>query len=331
MKATIISFFAAFAVSLAVHAQQITVVTQYGITSLFTDLNLAIQSAQAGSAIYLSGGGFQVNDTTKITKKLTIIGIGHRPDNDNADGNTNVSGNFFFNGGSDGSAVMGLWLSGNVNVGTADAAVNNFLLRYCNVNSVQVGNSNCQGVLVNQNYLRNMSSGGNSPVLFSNNILFSIYYLNGGVINHNVIRERIGDSTSGWGKSAQGEVINCEIKNNICFYTDYWWTTNCTFDSNMALPGVGGVGDNSIAVGNDWENVFEGNYSGVNPNDNYALKAGAPGKNAATDGTDVGIYGGAGFSDTALPPGPRIVSKKIAEQTDANGNLPVEITVSVQQ
>jgi hypothetical protein len=172
MKKTFLFFTVAFAATFALNAQQISVVAPGGATSIYSDLNLAIQGAMGGSTLYLSGGGFQVNDTTKITKKLTIIGIGHRPDNDNADGNTSVSGNFSFEGNSDGSSVLGLYLSGNVNIGTSAVAVNNFLLRYCNVNSVQVQNRNCQNILINQNYLRNSSSCSYAPVTFTNNISF---------------------------------------------------------------------------------------------------------------------------------------------------------------
>ncbi|MDR1593492.1 MAG: hypothetical protein LBS43_03260 [Prevotellaceae bacterium] len=126
MKKVLLTWMAIFAAIVAADAQQISVVAPNNATTLYTDLNLAIQGAAAGSTIYLSGGGFQINDSTKITKKLTIIGIGHKPNNDNADGNTVVSGNLFFEGGANNSAVMGLYLSGEV-------AVNNFLLRYCNV------------------------------------------------------------------------------------------------------------------------------------------------------------------------------------------------------
>jgi hypothetical protein len=165
-----------------VNAQQISVVAPGGTTTLYTDLNLAIQGAASGSTVYLSGGGFQINDNTKITKKLTIIGVGHRPDNDNADGNTIVSGNLQFEGGSDNSALMGVYLSGGIYIG-ADKAVNNILVRYCNISSVNVGYSNCQGVVINQNYVR------------------------GGIIDHNIFLDTGG-----------GDILyyidNTQIKNN---------------------------------------------------------------------------------------------------------------------
>ncbi|MDR2149015.1 MAG: hypothetical protein LBE91_21450 [Tannerella sp.] len=306
-----------------VSAQQISVVTPTGETTLFTDLNLAIQGAQDGSTVYLSGGGFQIKDETKITKKLTIIGIGHRPDNDNADGNTTVSGNFFFEGGSDGSAVMGLYLSGDVNIGTTAAAVNIFCLRYCNVNSVQVKNSNCQGVLINQNYVRNRSNGGDSPITFSNNITNQITHINGGTIKNNIIIGGTRCSTTDPFTSLtyiySSTIIDNVIENfgysgygaNYCGYF--------TKESEIIYNNAGG--GNMCDIPLVWTEAFVGPNKGVDPSSNFHLKEG--------DNT-VGVYGGTGFSDKALPPGPRIVSKKIAEQTDANGNLPVEITVSVE-
>jgi hypothetical protein len=293
---------------------------------LYTSLDSAITQAAAGSTIYLSGGGFQVKDETKITKKLTLIGIGHRPDNDNADGNTVVSGNLFFEGGANNSTVMGLYLSGNVNIGTGEVAVNNFLLRYCNVNSVQVQNSNCQGVLINQNYIRNNSNGGNSAVNFTNNILHSIRYVIGGLIEHNIIRHYV----TWYGSQAIKDVSDSQISNNILIDpADIHSGGNCIIRNNMLNKDWGDASNGTIKIEGSWEDVFEGPITGVNPACNYKLKS-TQGKNAATDGTDVGIYGGTGFSDSALPPGPRIVSKKIADQTDANGNLRVEIQVSAQ-
>lgn len=75
--------------------------------------------------------------------------------------------------------------------------------------------------------------------------------------------------------------------------------------------------------------MFAGPNNGVNSTSNFHLNAGHPCKTGATDGGEIGIYGGTGFSDAALPLGPRIVRKNIADQTDQNGNLRVEIEVQV--
>ena len=138
-------------------AQRISVVTENGVTSIFRTLQDAIESADAGSTIYLPGGGFTLPDSVKITKKLTIIGIGHKSDNENADGSTIISGNLWFNENSSGSAVMACYITGDVNIGEGDAAVNDVTIKYCNLNSVQVKNSTCQETVVSQNYVRSTS------------------------------------------------------------------------------------------------------------------------------------------------------------------------------
>jgi len=323
---------------LPAHAQQIAVVSPANATTLYNDLNLAIRDAQAGSTIYLPGGGFQVNDSTKITKKLTLMGVGHRPDNDNADGSTIIGGNLFFEGGADNSALIGVYLSGDVNIGTTTDAVNNFLLRFCNVNSVQVKNSYCYGVVINQNYLRNTCNGGNSPISFTNNILHSLRGISGGIINNNIIHHAIShnyldclgclvatsyyfcddpllcvifsqiNNNIIYTSHSNGIAVNNSVSNNLLFFS----YTNSNFGENHISGSI--------------ENVFEGPDKGINPTSNFHLKDG-PWKTGATDGGEVGIYGGSGFSDSALPPIPRITHKKIAEQTDENGKLKIQVQV----
>jgi hypothetical protein len=308
---------------------KIAVVALDGTTTICTTLDSAITIASAGSSLYLSAGGFQVSESSLINKKLTIIGVGHRPDV--GDGNTNVSGNLRFVPGADNSAVMGLYLSGNVFIGTTAGGVNNFLLRYCNVNSVQVQHSNCQGVVINQNYLRNLSRGGDSPVSFTNNILHSIRNVNGGIISFNLVRYNFHFSSNEcagvYTTYALGCITASQINNNI--FSEWGaripHSASCLV-SNNAVPSA--WGDNSIVV-TDWGDVFEGPDNGVTPNSNFHLKEGVW-KTGATDGGEVGIYGGTGFSDTALPPGPRIISKKIADQTDADGKLRIEIEVGAE-
>ena len=88
-------------------AQQIAVVSEGGETTICQTLQTAIEIASPGSVSYLPGGGFNLSDDVKITKRLTIIGIGHKSNNDNVDGNTKILGNLWFNEGSSSSAVMG--------------------------------------------------------------------------------------------------------------------------------------------------------------------------------------------------------------------------------
>ncbi|MDR0757210.1 MAG: hypothetical protein LBF85_05115 [Tannerella sp.] len=322
---------ALFVAAVAVHAQQISVVTPGGATTLYTSLDDAISGAEAGSTVYLSGGGFQVRDETKITKQLTLVGIGHRTDNENADGNTTLNGNLFFEGGSDNSALMGLYLSGNVNIGTSETAVNTILVRYCNVNSILVKNSGCQGVLINQNYIRSSSDGGNSAITFSNNIIHSIRSVIGGVIDHNLIRYAY-NYRDYYMPDPYHNITGSTVTNNICREGNSPSNRDSGNSGNQVSNNIYAEADGNdpyATVPENWDEVFVGPDKGVNPASNFALK-GTVGKNGGSDGTDIGIYGGSGFSDSARPPGPRIVSKKVGEQTDAAGNLRVEIKVSTQ-
>ena len=79
-------------------AQNIAVVSENGNTTIWTTLQEAIENATNGSIIYLSDGGYQINDDVKITKKLIIIGKGYKPKSGNADGRTAILGNLWFNG-----------------------------------------------------------------------------------------------------------------------------------------------------------------------------------------------------------------------------------------
>jgi hypothetical protein len=307
MKKIILSVLFTVAATGTGYAQQIAVVNPQNATALYTDLNRAIQEASGGSSIYLSGGGFQINDSTKIQKKLTVIGIGHRPDSDHADKNTIVSGNLFFEDGSDGSAVMGIYLSGNIYIGTSDKTVNTLLVRYCNINAVEVRNSGCQRIQINQNYIRGGSNGGGSAIAFTNNILNSVGNINGGIVNHNVI-------TGG------GNASNSQVKDNIFLSGNF---SSSVTSHNMS---TGSVGDNCVVV-TDWADVLEGPNNGVTPTSNYHLKIDTV---AASDGTYIGIYGGTGFKDSALPPVHRIVFKSVADRTDENGELPIQLQIKAK-
>lgn len=309
----------------AVKAQQIAVVSSDGNTTLYQDLNEAITDASSGSVIYLPGGGFQLKDETKITKNLTIIGVSHRVDADNADGATIVGGNIWFNKGSNGSSVMGVYLSGDVNIGE-DEAVSNILVRTCNINSVQVKQEKCNGIAVNQCYIRNNSNLGNNNAKITNCVLHSLQYVNGGVIDHNIV---IANSNyvygNTWHRNCFCGINNATVTNNtlIDWYEDIMYAgSNCLVSNNM-LRGDWGEDCESVE---DWAEVLGDISKGISPASDFSLQ-GEKGKGAATDGTDIGIYGGTGFDKYALAPIPRIVSKVIPEQTDAQGKLKITVTV----
>ena len=318
-------------------AQQIAVVSESGETTICQTLQTAIEVASDGSVIYLPGGGFTISDDVKITKRLTIIGIGHRSDNENVDGTTTITGNLWFNQGSSGSGVLGCYITGNVNIGEGDASVNNVLVKYCNLNSVQILNNTCMSTFINQNYIRNSCNLNGASGNITNNVIHSIRNINGGqIVNNQLSGYFFHHSTSGGPYNPTStyheyciEAYNASIMNNVLTVTEYYYNPTShhfiygsgnQINNNMAK---GNFGDNPINIsGIEWTDLFV-NYNGgaINPMSDFHFK------DEYQQYSDVGIYGGTGFNDKQMAPIPFIVAKSIGEQTDAAGKLRIRVKV----
>lgn len=319
-----------------VNAQQIAVVTPNGTTTVHQTLQDAIEQASDGSVIYIPGGGFTIEDSVFITKKINIIGTGHKSNSDNIDGNTLINGNLWFNQGSGGSSLIGCYLTGDVKIGE-DGLVDNVLVKLCNINSVQVMNEGISGTYINQNYIRSISNFFNSSCYILNNVMHSVRNVKDGVIKYNTICSSRG--------GRDDDYSLCDIESSQIYYNiikgrglsgnyygfwDPFRGSNCMTGWNMVVGDHYGktFGDNPIIISAQGSDCFinvTGGYSwwNISPNLNYHF----------TDEykqyeSQVGIYAGDGFSDGAIPPAPYIVAKRIAEQTDAEGKLRVQIRVN---
>lgn len=327
MKKFLLSLFVALIAISSVQAQQISVVSPGGATTLHRTFQEAINGADPGSIIYLPGGGFNLPDSVKINKKLTIIGIGHYVKSGNVDGVTTISGNLWFNEGSSGSAVMGCYITGNVNIGDGGASVNDVLIRYCNLNSVQVKNYKCLDILVNQNFIRNTSSfnGANSKI--TNNVIHSIYQVDNGVIMNNII-------TDACGGLYDGAIFadNTIISYNVMFIKpgsgSNWGHSNVKGGGNNGTDNMAYInfGESCINVnGISWSTIFKKN-AGITPASDFHFT-----EDYIQYENQVGIYAGTGFNDQQMAPVPYIVAKHVDEQTDSSGKLNVKIRVKANQ
>ncbi|MBQ6379299.1 MAG: hypothetical protein IJJ56_10995 [Prevotella sp.] len=314
MKKVFLSLFVAMLATVAVQAQQIAVVTG-STTKMCQTLKDAIEASDDGSVIYLPGGGFQIGDTVKIKKQVTIIGIGHKANSENADGNTVISGNLFFNEGSSGSAVMGCYISGNIYIGDDKASVNNVLVKYCNINSILVKNNTCTGTVINQNYIRSQSACSYAPVEFTNNVTSQIAYIKGGIVKNNII-------LAGSGSASLFEVSSSTIYNN--FFNHSNTSSGGEVYNNISY---GSFGDEYIDISKiELKTLFQKYNDGrISPASDFHF----------TDDykqySDIGIYGGTGFSDSGMAPVPFIMAKNIPDQTDAEGKLNIKIRVKASE
>ena len=324
MKQKFFSLFVALLATVCVNAQQIAVVNG-GATTLYSNLKDAIGGAEDGSVIYLPGGGFPIADTDTVKKKLTIIGISHTATSDNADGRTTINGKLIFGEGSSGSGLMGCYVSSDVIIG-AGAAVNDVLLRYNNMNSVQVKNSGCRGIEVNQSYLRNTSDMGGTNVKLTNNIIHSVKGINGGLITNNIFTSNYTYYDGNYFHYAIN-ASNTVIAYNVILTTGvsgsyHVWSvftgSNSEVHHNMIYKKDWGVDCVNISV--EWSNVFE-NHAGVTPSSNYHFKE----EYKKYEG--LYLYGGTGFKKDPLPPVPYITDCNVDEQTDAEGKLHINIKV----
>ena len=339
MKKLIILFFTISVLSTVSYAQEIAVQAADGNVTTYNNLDKAILGALAGATIYLPSGNLTINDTVKITKKLTIIGVGYKTKIQG--GSTLVGGNFHYDQGSEGSSLMGVYLTGEVRL-AHNSPVKNFLLRFCSIQNLSMGKDwgASTNIIINQNIIRaslvSIKFGGGGiqslgPIALTNNIIGDdIQSINGGIVENNVFLNSGGMQILGILSIIT--ISNSTFLNNI-FYGSTWagWETktidksSCLFQNNL------GVADLATGFASNEElNAIFVNGTGKIDGD-YHIKDGMTGKNAGTDGTDVGIYGGSGFSDEALAPIPRIVSKSIPNQTDASGNLNISIKVRAAQ
>ena len=285
---------------------QIAVVSVNGETFTCQSLQEAIDNASSGSVIYLSSGRYLIDDATVITKKLCIIGIGYNAKSENSEGISLIVGNLFFNENSSGSSVMGCYLTGDVNIGYGGASVNDVVVKYCNINSIQVQNNTCDGTVVNQNYIRRPANvfRGTS---FTNNIAYSVTGEFGRIINNLFFQE--------------SSVSMCYIARNI-FLVGQGIDSNSTYYDNLAK---GDVGDYPVNIGDlEWADLFvKYNNATISPASNFHFV-----EDYETQYKDYGVYGGTGFNDSGQPPLPFIQAKSIPDQTDASGNLTIKIRVN---
>ena len=321
MKKSVLSLLIALMAIVVANAQQISVVSEGGKTDLYRTFQEAIENAPEGSVIYLPGGGFPIADAVKITKKLTIVGIGHKIDTENPDGYTTVSGNLFFNQGSDNSALMGVYVSGNVTIGGDGQEVDDVLIRYCNINSLTVNNSKCKGITINQNYIRGGATFNGSNATFSNNITPWVRTLDDGYIKNNILTSRY----SGYYQAIDA-CNRTSITNNIILLINLHSGDNCFAQGNMCKTDWA-LDEDCINIGEaDWNDVFENyNNGAISAITDFHFKANS--EYSKYEGK-VGIYSGdTNFEDNQLAPVPYIIFKDVPQKTNTEGQLRIRIRV----
>jgi hypothetical protein len=139
--------------------------------------------------------------------------------------------------------------------------------------------------------------------------------------------------------------VLCSFNNNLSNQTTIGAASEYNPTNNFVTTYIGAGGGSNSGAGNQmgidplFENVT--NNDTYNDTFNYRLKTGSPGKNAGTDGTDLGIYGGSypfpsggaigsGFDTSPMPPIPQVTELNILNATvPVNGTLNVNVKATI--
>jgi hypothetical protein len=279
---------AVLAGSLVASATVHTVSNSPTLPAQFDNMTDAIAAASDGDTIYISGSVTSYGDVW-LDKSVTLIGAGYG----HAGSKTHISTLYLYTGPSN-SKIIGIdisylsnWYSETLNVLIERCkiySINDYggfdgmIIKHSVIGHVHMSSSSTN-ILITNNLITGYISGSNSPsVLISNNVF-------------------IGEYTSWALSSISYAVISNNIFWNAAPSIDGYSVENCAFNNNITYQ----TSDDVIPSGS---NVGVGNLIGVDPlfvnvpdatadpSYNYHLQAGSPGKNAGTDGTDIGLYGG---------------------------------------
>ncbi len=332
-------------IAISTQAQNIIAVQQNGNKNFYTNLDTAITKAQQGDTIYLPQGNFSLS--VPIKKELHIFGIGFNNRNLNGIGVTQINstaqyGYIYVLRGADNGSFEGIFTDALFNFGspydTSTYDVNNYQIARCYFSSAIYSQSV-------YNYRKEKSSN----ISIRESIMQAIYNTidnRNWLVSNCVITNNCGISNS--------EILNCiflrgddlysfkysSIKNSVFGINTYPWNyseySQFYNNVNLNLNGFGGsnvYGHHNFSIAT-WDSIFI-NVSSSNRfdyfNNDYHLKNNSAGKNAGTDGTDIGIYGGLfPWKDWSVPITPQVYDKVIQGSTDLNGKLPIKIKVKAQ-
>ncbi|WP_090248334.1 hypothetical protein [Lishizhenia tianjinensis] len=304
MKKLALTLLLSFIYVISTYGAQITVDNNINAPNgVFTTLVSAVNVASPGDTILIKGSPTAYADTY-VYKKLHFIGDGYLPNKENPHPTT-INYLYLNNtlaGNASGSTVEGIKTFGAITLNNdLNTPLDSITVRRCqtNITFSGIGNAIFQNLVFYNNW--ELSLSGNSTYIFNNiilsNNLLGIISLVDNPLSSFLISNNLITNTS-----PNNNPDNCVYSNNIWYYTlanlsaDYnSYYNNISISGNTGQTVFNTTGTNSGAF--NQENVdplFESETNQtIELQDDLNLSANSPGKNAGSDGTDIGIYGGA--------------------------------------
>jgi len=322
-------------------AQNVIAVEHSGVSTFYQNLDTALFHAVSGDMVYLPGTSYNIG-TLILNKGVHIVGAGCNIDSSLATNPTVFLGTLRIINGANSGSIEGVYFNGDIYFGTTplDQTVNTFSVKRCYFNNINLSfdggtstastnldldediikgsiyGGNAQNVEVSKCIIENYANNFNGNVVFSNNIFLRMpgccdyisYSVNTTTYQNNIFLTNHNLLGSGSGNSY---IHNLFVGPDI-------------------VPG--GNIDNGNIINVLQDSIFI-NQAGNTYNiaHNYHLRPTCAGKNAGTDGTDIGLYGTTSpKKDGEIPYNPHIQTKAIPSSTDSQGNLNVNIKVKAQ-
>lgn len=331
----------------AAKAQPPRIVVQgAGTPQVFSTINAALTAAQPNDKVYLSGGTHVSAAQLVIDKPLHFIGAGIHPDSTAVTGVTQLTtaaGNIVITTAASGSTFTGMTFStpaGQMYYGltTADDDPSGVIFTRCRfLSNPNLGRDNV----------------GTGPTTF-NECVFNIhiYGANKGGTFNRCIFDYQTDTSSAINSFSPLVVDHCvflgvqafrnsggaQFKNSISVYSSAAvYQSNSSVVSNCIFTGSTLF---SNSTGTSQNNQFNVNAASIFVNetdatyqfsDDLHMASGSPGIGWANDGTDAGLYGSATpYKPGNVPYNPHVSAASIANSTNGNSQLPVNIGVIAQ-
>jgi hypothetical protein len=323
--------------STTINAQQRVALHNNGTTTIFSSTSPFIDAYNAaadGDTIYLPGGTF--TPPANFEKKLIIFGAGHYVDSTMATGKTFINGGVQLRENADNFHIEGVEITGSVTLYNNES-INGVIIKRCKIN----GAININGDLSNPSTSLNIIgsiiysminlSNAQTAILSNNIIVKTFGSSNSNLFSNNIIMGYIYGSSADYLFSGNNNTLN----NNI-----FLWGGSTPsgygniFYNNIYIPVNPSYGTTPTAINN---------YTGVAQVDIFVNQTGVafdythdyhlqnPSTYLGEDGSEVGIYGGMfPYKEGAVPVNPHIQIKNIAPQTDANGDLNIQLKVNAQ-
>lgn len=314
------------------NSQGLITVQNGSSVSFYTTVPLAVDNAINGDTIYIPAGGFTLNS---LNKKLHLVGIGYN-NVIGTEGISILSSQIELQPNSSGSSLTGLKIDGKVIL----SSVNNINISRCNIQGGIFGSGPISNILISECLLGasdlcftcsnpfSVALSNSTNIYFSNNIALSKIALTESVIKNNILL-----STQQFFDNLQPN--NCIVENNIIKGSIRG--QNSIYKNNFLLSSPSGQGnqESNDYINGNINNLFINpiffNNSSLALDANYNIITNSIYYTGGSDGTQIGLYGGPYiWKDGAIPFNPTIQSKQIANFTDQNGNLKINIKVKAQ-